>query len=141
MISKIPIEIVNIEHHGVHIHTTAYVNDIAVRLLIDTGASMTVFHNATIIQNELIAIGSNSISSFGIGSDSFESSIASIKSFRLGQLEIKNYKLAVMDLSAIIAKYASIGNVSFDGLLGGDILKKYNAAIDYKTRILKLRYR
>ena len=37
--------------------------------------------------------------------------------------------------------YQSIGLKPFDGVLGSDILYRFKASIDFKTKILKLRKR
>ncbi|MNL62848.1 hypothetical protein D3C87_1869130 [compost metagenome] len=51
---------------------------------------------------------------------------------------IKNYRAAVLDLSSINYAYEQMNLQPVIGVIGGDILGRYGAVIDYKKKTLKL---
>lgn len=67
-----------------------------------------------------------------------QSSTAIISDLYIGNLQIKEFKAAILDLSNINIAYAQLGHTEVLGVLGGDILIKYNAAIDYGKKELIL---
>lgn len=140
MITRIPLRFVTIEKIGCHILVDAIVNGIPMKLIVDTGASLSVFNLHAFDEIMRSDAVKNEQDSYGISAESLESYLCTVESFILGTLEIQNYTAALMDLKAINETYEKLGNGKIDGLLGGDILKKYKAAIDYKTKMLKLRH-
>ncbi|HVA98908.1 MAG TPA: clan AA aspartic protease, partial [Bacteroidia bacterium] len=55
-----------------------------------------------------------------------------------GDLEIKKQPVLLLDLSHVNTSYESIGLKPIDGVLGSDLLLKYDAIIDYKKCELRL---
>ena len=47
----------------------------------------------------------------------------------------------MLDLSHVNQSYEQIGLKPIDGVLGSDVLLKYNAVIDYEKKILKLKFK
>ena len=136
----IDIDILTIEEDGSHLICKAKVNGKNVRLLIDTGASRTVFDqeriqqfvsNETFVKNEKL--------STGLGTNSMPTSTVSLKSFKLGDLKIENFTAVLLDLQHVNSTYGSLGHSAIDGVLGNDILMKHKAIIDYSKKVLKLR--
>ena len=68
------------------------------------------------------------------------SELVTIKKLKIGDLEISDYKTILLDLSHVNNSYEQIGLKQVDGVLGSDILLKYNAVIDYEKKILKLKF-
>jgi hypothetical protein len=56
---------------------------------------------------------------------------AIIHDFHVGDLLVDPFEVAVLDLSAINSAYEQLGHPEVLGVLGGDILMKYKAVIDY----------
>lgn len=140
MISKIPFTFIKIEGRGYHLLIKVLINDKPANLLIDTGASKTVFdlsriepylNNSDLTDNEIL--------SAGLGTNTLASKSTKLDSFKIGDFEIKNYPCIIIDMSHVNETYQSIGLEPFDGVLGSDILYRFKAAIDYKTKTLKLR--
>jgi len=67
------------------------------------------------------------------------SSTAIISTLYIGGLLIDEFEVAVLDLSTINIAYRQLGHPEVLGVLGGDILMKYKAVINYRKKILKLK--
>ena len=142
MITTIPLKILDIADEGFHLLIKIFINGKVANVIVDTGASKTVFDKKAIerfvqhrdfdLQEEL---------STGLGTSTMMSQSTSIKKIKIGEVEIKNYKTILLDLSHVNNSYAQIGLKSIDGVLGSDILLKYNAVIDYEKKILKFKFK
>jgi predicted aspartyl protease len=109
------------------------------RLLIDTGASRTVFDQERIMQFVSQKIfESNDKLSTGLGTNSMPTSMVSLKSLKIGDLLIDNFQAVLLDLQHVNNTYYKLGHTAIDGVLGNDILVKYKAVIDYKKLELSL---
>jgi len=140
MLCKITFEFVAIEADGVHIILQAQINRKPCRLLIDTGASRTVFDQnriATFVDNP--ELKENEQPSTGLGTNDMKSHIITLESLEIGDLHLKNYMSVVIDMVHINQSFETFGLQSIDGVLGGDILSKYKAEIDYRKKELRLR--
>ncbi len=117
----------------------AFINDRKAKLLIDTGASKTVF-DIIKIKDFLDDTGMelNDKLSAGIGTNSLESHTAVIKSFRIGEFIIENYKAVIIDMCNVTQSYATLNLPQIDGVLGGDLLFQQKAVIDYEKSTLTL---
>ena len=142
MIIKIPIEILVIEGNGCHLFVDCMINKtISCSLIIDTGASKTVFdYNLLNLISEKIE-KSEEIKSAGVGGEITMSEFANISNFKIGELEIENLETVLIDLSNVNEIYEPIIKKKIWGLIGGDFLLKYKSKIDYKTKILTIRIR
>lgn len=140
MTIKIPIEIVEIEGNGCHLFVECQINKIiSCQLIIDTGASKTVFdYNLMSSLSEKIE-KEEEIKSAGVGGEITLNEFANISNFKIGDFEIKNFETVLIDLSNVNDIYEPIINKKIWGLIGGDFLLKYKSKIDYKTKILTIR--
>jgi predicted aspartyl protease len=139
MIAIIPLHIFPIEDDGYHVKIVIEVNRIEVCMILDTGASRTVFDEnkaANFIGNSFIK--NNDRLSSGIGTTTMTSKKVMIDELRLGKIKIENYDATILDLSHVNQSYQKLGLTPVDGVLGGDILKDYNAIIDYGNKELRL---
>mgnify|MGYP000459931176 CR=1 FL=1 len=136
----VPIRFVEIEGSGVHIAVSAIVNGNLANVLIDTGASQTVFDKNRIhlFSNQQEFEKSEKLSK-GLGTDSMEGFQFSICQFILGDIVRANYSVVALDLSHINQSYSELGLVPIDMVLGGDFLQKYSASIRYGSAELWLR--
>ena len=144
-ISTLPLQLIEIEEEGYHLFAEAEVNDKKVTLLIDTGASMTVFDKSRIIQlleldEDEPGLGLAPHLSAGLGTNTMESRLVNIEKFKLGTLVLKNYQSVVLEINHVNQSYEMLGYKGIDGVLGSDLLKRYEAVIYYKKKMLKLYY-
>ena len=107
--------------------------------LIDTGASRSVFDPKTISTfiDDLTFEKKEGLTA-GVGSSDLESATFLIDSFTLGDLEIIGYEAVALDLENIHEMYAKLGLPHIDGIIGGDLLKRHKAIINYKAKKMRL---
>lgn len=136
----IPLEVANVEL-GYHLMLQAKIGRKKVRMLVDTGASMTVFDKSRlqIILNQ----GNDDFEkieqlSTGLGTNSMEGAMAILPSLNFGTLKIRNFSTVVLDISHVNESYQLLGFKSIDGVLGSDILMKYQAEISFASLELRL---
>ena len=58
--------------------------------------------------------------------------------FSIGELVFNNIELTSLDLTHVKQSYEQMGEKPIQGVLGGDILDRYQAIIDYSKSILRL---
>ena len=144
-ISKIPLELLNLEGDGGHhLMVEARVNNKPVRLLVDTGASKTVFDKQR-LQNLLHEGAGDDFEdmdqlSTGLGTNSMQGQVAVLDSFEFGGAKIEEYPVVVLDMNHVNQSYEMIGDRGIDGVLGSDLLKQFDAVIYFKKKELKIYY-
>ena len=110
----------------------AHIDELPVRLVIDTGASRSCLSKKLVKQ----FINSKEIKAdvvMGIGQRKLNNKLVEIPSFRIGELQINNYLFLSLQISHINKMLVSLGIEPIDGLLGSDILFAYKAVIDYSS--------
>jgi len=140
-ICNIDLELIPIEGDGFHLMVSGKINNNSIRLLVDTGASKSVFDKnrlSAIIGNE--EFESMDQLSTGLGTNTMQSEMTEIELFSIGNVEIKDSPVVVLDLSHVNESYEMIGDKGIDGVLGSDFLQYHNAVIYYKKPRLKLYY-
>jgi hypothetical protein len=140
--TTLPLEVVPIEDEGFHIIVAGKINGAPARLLIDTGASRTVFDALRIksfpgIDPETF-MEMDKLST-GLGTNTMQSHTIVLNEFELGKLSIKEYEVVVIDMVHVNQSYGVLEIPEIDGVLGGDILYDYNAVIDYNNEELILK--
>lgn len=135
----LPIEIFPIEDDGFHLKTKLLVNSKSANVIIDTGASRSVFDENRIVE----FLGHDELEdhdrlSSGLGTNTMTSKKVKIDKLELGDISIENYDATILDLSHVNASYEKLELDLIDGILGGDILHDYNAVIDYNKKELVL---
>ena len=142
MISKtvIPIEIVKLgDENSYHLFVSGLINDIHCELLIDTGASQTIFDSNLKPEIPAAEIQGAEIQSAGINAGELNCNIGCIKNFQLGEMKLENWTVVMIDLTHVNNLYKKITDKRVAGLIGSDFLLKYKAIIDYKKMELVLR--
>jgi predicted aspartyl protease len=140
--THIDISSILIEDDGFHILLSSEINGIPARMLIDTGASRTVFDLERIQQfvSDKFFEQHDKLST-GLGTDSMPTSTVVIKKLKIGDLELEDFSAVLLDLQHVNGTYNKLGHEAIDGVLGNDILVKYNAVINYKKLKLSLTLR
>ena len=136
----VPIRFVEIDGSGVHLAVSGFVNGNLANILIDTGASQTVFDkNRVNLFTDQAEFEKAEKLSKGLGTDCMEGFKFSINQFVLGDLVLEKYDVVALDLSHINTSYADMGLTAIDMVLGGDFLLKYSGSIRYGSAELWLR--
>lgn len=108
-------------------------------LLIDTGASLTVF-DIRRIRNIISQPVIRNYDKFfmGIGTSKIETYSIVIDKLQLGDCNLLNHEVVLIDMENINKAYAAFDLPRIDGIIGGEILKQYDAIIDYGNSVLEL---
>ena len=129
------LEVLNLHDDGFHLLVEVVVFNTRFKAVVDTGASRTVLDKNIIeeyIETDLLIV-SDKLST-GLGTNSMESHTLLIPSLLIGELEIRDFETAVLDLSMINHAYESLAAGPIVGVIGGDIMVKYNAIINYSSK-------
>jgi len=143
MPSIIPLEITAIEEDGFHIMVEVFVNGQPARMLVDTGASRSVFDQERISRffDGNMELEINEKKSTGLGTRDMESQGLYLDEVRIGELKIRKYPAVVLDMSHVNLSYHELELPSIDGVLGSDILMKYGAVINYGKGNMRINQR
>jgi predicted aspartyl protease len=136
---EVPIQLLDIEGEGFHIMVRGMIHGKEASFLIDTGASRSVFDPKTITTFiEDIQFEKKEGMSAGVGSSDLESATFVIDRLGIGALEITDYEAVALDLENIHEMYGKLGLPHIDGIIGGDLLKRHKAVINYRSKKLRL---
>ena len=136
---EIPLQLLDLKGDGFHIMVKGMIHGMEALFLIDTGASRSVFDPKTIstfINN--VQFEKKEGLSAGLGISDSEIITFKIERFFIGDLEIQNYEAAAMDLEIVDEMYGKVGLPHIDGIIGGDLLKRHKAVINYRSKKLRL---
>jgi len=136
----LPIDIITLgEDNSYHLFVSGFINETKYDLLIDTGASHTIFDTSLIPEAPADKTAGFEIQSAGIHAGELKNSIGLIKKFKLGDLKRTNWTVVLIDLTHVNDLYRKFTDKRVAGLIGSDFLLKHKAIIDYKKRELVLR--
>lgn len=141
MTTTIPFKILLIGDDGYHLLMKMHINRKVAYVIIDTGASTTVFDKKKIqkfVTEKKFEKHDNL--STGLGSNKIKSEFTTLKNVKIGDLKITNYNTIIMDLTHVNQSYDQLGIKHVDGIVGNDILLKYKAIIDYNKATIKFKY-
>ena len=131
-----------IEEDGYHIFTEVMINGKPARMLIDTGASRTVFDSARIrlfLADDEMNFEKMDKLSTGLGTNTMESHTVMIDRFEMGDTVFETYQAVVLNIEHVNQSYRLLGYPEIDGVLGGDLLTELRVVIDYRK--MELRWR
>ena len=136
---EVPLQLIDIEVEGFHVMVEGSIHGKEARFLIDTGASRSVFDPNTITAFiDDVQFEKKEGIAAGVGSSDLESASFLIDILKVGDLEILGYEAVALDLENIHEMYGKLNLPRIDGILGGDLLKRYKAVINYKSKKLRL---
>jgi len=141
-VNIIKLELLAIEDDGYHIFTDAVINGKMARLLIDTGASRTVFDAERIkafLSEENQSFEKIDKLSTGLGTNTMESHTVILEEFRLGETVFSDYLAVALNMEHVNQSYRMLGFPQIDGVVGGDLLQRLKAVIDYRRKQMRWR--
>ncbi len=125
------------DDNNFHLKVTAVLGEYQIKMIVDTGASRTVFDKNSIsllLPNIEITL-SNQVSS-GLGTNSMVSHLALLPILSIGNLNLNDYETVILDLENVNSVYRGLGFEEVAGVLGCDILLKYGAVINFNEKSL-----
>ncbi len=137
---EIPISVKKIPPNGSHIFVNGKINEIGLRFLIDTGASQSVIDKTFVDQNlNGIHVIKTEHQTTGLGANIPNSEFIKVYRIRIGKFKLGRMEFAMLDLSIVNTAYTGAGFKTVNAIIGGDILLKYRAVIDYSAKTLNLK--
>lgn len=139
---RVPLKLINLQDDGFHLLVEIVVFGESHWAVLDTGASRSVF-DKTLLEHNIAAEGIETVNPeedtvattlFSISS----TAVATLPKLKIGKLKLKKYQAVGLDLQSVNEAYEHLGHPIVAGIIGGDILIKYKAKIDYKRLLLKL---
>ena len=135
---EVPLQLLDIEGDGFHIMVKGLIHGKEANFLIDTGASRSVFDPKTITNFiDDVQFKKKEGLTAGVGSSDLESATFKIDVITVGDLEIHDYEAVALDLENIHEMYGKLNLPHIDGIIGGDLLKRYKAVINYRSKKLR----
>jgi len=136
----IPLEVLKIETGSYHLLLEGMVNSQRCRVLIDTGASRSVLDRAFVDRHfgEPEIELSDQLTS-GLGTNEMQSQLVRVRQFSLSEWRLANHQFAVVNLAHVNQSYEQLGQRPIRAILGGDLLRQYEALIDYGRSELRLK--
>lgn len=136
---QVPIEIIELETQSFHLLVKCTINgEQNGEMVIDTGASKTVFDNNFVLNYQQKDIDKDDLQSCGLGGESIVSDLVEITSLSLGEFTSENLNVVLIDLNHINKMYEKHCQRQICGLLGSDFLLNHHAVIDYQKSQLIL---
>lgn len=135
---QIPLQLLDIEGEGFHVMIQGKINGMEARFLIDTGASRSVFDPTVIarfIENPQFQKKEGIAA--GVGGNDLQSATFFIHTLSFGDIELHDYEAVALDMQNIHETYQKLGLPSIDGILGGDLLYRLKATINYRLRKIR----
>lgn len=136
---EVSLQLLDIEREGFHIMVEGTIHGKEASFLVDTGASRSVFDPKTIATfiDDPTFEKKEGITA-GVGSSDLESATFQIGLLTIGDMEIRDYEAVALDLENIHEMYAKLGLPHIDGIIGGDLLRRHKAIINYKAKKMRL---
>ena len=136
----IPLKIKKIAPEGCHLFFNGSIENKRIRFLIDTGASKSVI-DRTFTETWLkhIQIHETEHQTTGLGATYNKSSFGRFRRIYFREFKIHPVKFAVLDLKGVNEAYQAIKMKPVQAIIGGDLLRKYYAVIDYGKAEMTIR--
>ena len=135
---QLPFRLLDIEGDGFHVMVKGKITGMEANFLVDTGASRSVF-DPTVISRfvENPQFEKKPGITAGVGGSDLESSTFIINALEFGDIEIQNYEAVALDLENVHETYQKLGLPAIDGIIGGDLLYRLKATINYRLRKIR----
>jgi len=135
---RIPFHVVEIESKSYHIVVEGRVDGTEVTLIIDTGASRTIFDSSYAEKFRKIPIESENPIATGLMAEQIPVDMICISSLSLGKFSFEEVEALTADLTAINDVYLKLTGKRIDGLIGSDFLLSHVKNIDLSKKWLVL---
>ncbi len=135
----VPLRLIAIDPGGYHLMTQAAINGRKANVLLDTGASKSIMDLNRVkeyVDNPDIRPYEKAM--MGMGADKINSFITTIPVITFESARINNLEVVLVDLGFINKSYAALDLPRIDLIVGGDLLIRVKAEIDYAKRIMRI---
>ncbi|CAN5298060.1 hypothetical protein BH20VER2_BH20VER2_05420 [soil metagenome] len=123
---------------GYNLYVDSRLNGKRAKLLVDTGAFGTLLHHRFVRQMR-VPLRDSPFNSAGVNLKNRGVQLATISRFSVGSVNMRDKQVGVIDLEGLIRTGLLDASPPVAGLLGAEILQRYNGIIDFGTRTLYLK--
>ncbi len=135
----VPLTLIPMDGGGCHLMAHALINGLKANVLVDTGASRTVMDLSRARRFlKDIPIESYGKSFTGLGAEPLQTYVAHLPGFNLGGVNFPDFQVLLIDMLELQRSYAAHDLPRIDIVLGGDLLIRLGAVIDYSNKCLKI---
>lgn len=134
---SVPLTLINLQDDGFHLLVEIVVFGQKLLAVVDTGASRSVF-DKSFIKNHIKDLEHTEESHATTLFTTSSTLQAIIPEIKIGRLMLNDYETVALDLEAVNLAYQGLGHPPIIAIIGGDLLLKYQAKIDYKKMKLFL---
>lgn len=138
MTKKVPFKVIELELKSYHFIVEGKINDEAVLLIIDTGASRTIIDSNYSHLLEKICLTNETPIATGLMAEQIPVELFSVQSFSLGKRIFKDVHALAADLTAINEVYLKLTGKKIAGLIGSDFILEHIKSIDLTKKCLIL---
>jgi hypothetical protein len=134
---SIPLILISLQDDGFHLLVEIVVFGQKLFAVVDTGASRSVFDKTFVKEHlkELEHSEETQATTLFSTSSTLQAVIPAIK---ISSLVLKDYETVALDLETVNQAYENLGHPPIIGIIGSDLLLKYQAVINYKKMKLYL---
>ena len=129
--TSVPLILINLQDDGFHLLVEIVVFGQKLLAVVDTGASRSVF-DKTFIETHVKGLESTEETHATTLFTTSSTLQAIIPKLKIGRLVIREYETVALDLEAVNQAYEGLGHPPIIAIIGGDLLLKYSATINYK---------
>lgn len=122
-----------------HFEIGGKINDVNGKFILDTGASGTVINETDITHFNLQTVTADDDKAAGLGSTTMTVQKSKGNRIALGSFLIEDCQVGIIHLGHVNEALENKGSAQVNGVVGADILNKFDAVIDYGSNALFLR--
>lgn len=121
-----------------HFKTTAVINGVKGKFIVDTGASNTCI-DVNLTDKFNLNSENSDTKAAGAGAIDMETQIAKNNHIKIDKWQSKGNDIVIFDLSHVNQALVNHQSKPVHGIIGADILKQGNVVIDYKKNVMYLK--
>lgn len=135
----VPLQTVILDQFGCHLLLSLSINGLKVNALLDTGASRTIID----VNRVHYYIKDPELKAFdrlftGVGAEQIKTSSIVLPSLELKHIILHQFEVVAIDMKPVNRSYAIYDLPRLDMVVGGDLLLRLGARIDYLSKTLTI---
>ncbi len=128
---SVPLILIDLQDDGFHLLVEIVVFGKTILAVVDTGASRSVF-DKTFVTTHVDGLEQTDETHATTLFTTSSTLQATIPNLKLGKLILNDYEAVCLDLEAVNQAYEGLGHPPISAIIGGDLLLRYQATINYK---------